>query len=47
VRYENRRRLETLSGSVRRRLKVRRCEREDCARRHNSPLTKSARSDSI
>ena len=34
VRYENRRRLETLSGSVRLRLKVRRCEREDCARRH-------------
>src|SRR5689334_24975497 len=32
VRYENRRRLETLSGSVR--LKVRRCEREDCTRRH-------------
>jgi hypothetical protein len=36
VRYENRRRLETLSGSVRLRLKVRRCEREDCARRHKS-----------
>src|SRR3954470_23373516 len=34
VRYQNRRRLETLSGSVRLRLKVRRCEREDCARRH-------------
>src|SRR3954447_13774525 len=34
LRYENRRRLETLSGSVRLRLKVRRCEREDCARRH-------------
>src|SRR5689334_23403912 len=34
VRYENRRRLETLSGSVRLRLKVRRCEREDCTRRH-------------
>ena len=34
VRYENRRRLETLSGSVRLRLKVRRCEREDCARWH-------------
>jgi len=34
VRYDNRRRLETLSGSVRLRLKVRRCEREDCARRH-------------
>src|SRR5215204_5668386 len=34
VRYENRRRLETLSGSVRLRLKVRRCKREDCARRH-------------
>src|SRR3954449_614292 len=32
--YENRRRLETLSGSVRLRLKVRRCEREDCTRRH-------------
>src|SRR5215203_6048490 len=32
VRYENRRRLETLSGSVRLRLKVRRCEREDCER---------------
>src|SRR5215203_3039087 len=36
VRYENRRRLGTLSGSVRLRLKVRRCEREDCARRHKS-----------
>src|SRR4051812_38850049 len=34
VRYENRRRLETLSGSVRLRLKVRRCEREGCARYH-------------
>src|SRR4029078_10273006 len=34
VRYENRRRLETLSGSVRLRLKVRRCEREDWTRRH-------------
>src|SRR5512132_1665150 len=34
VRYENRRRLETLSGAVRLRLKVRRCEREDCTRRH-------------
>src|SRR3954467_15864010 len=34
VRYENRRRLETLSGSVRLRLKVRRCEREDGAHGH-------------
>jgi transposase len=34
LRYENRRTLETLSGAVRLRLKVRRCEREGCSRRH-------------
>jgi hypothetical protein len=34
VRYENHRTLETLSGRVRLRLKIRRCERFDCARRH-------------
>ncbi len=33
-RYENRRTLVTLSGAVRLRLKVRRCEREGCARHH-------------
>jgi hypothetical protein len=32
IRYENRRTLVTLSGSVRLRLKVRRCEREGCVR---------------
>jgi hypothetical protein len=34
IRYENRRTLVTLSGAVRLRLKVRRCEREGCARHH-------------
>src|SRR5918912_412617 len=34
VRYENRRTLVTLSGPVRLRLKVRRCERPGCARHH-------------
>ena len=34
IRYENRRTLALLSGPVRLRLKVRRCEREGCARRH-------------
>lgn len=34
VRYENRRTLVTLSGAVRLRLKIRRCERQDCARHH-------------
>jgi len=33
MRYENRRTLETLSGRVRLRLKIRRCERFDCAHR--------------
>ena len=33
-RYENQRTLVTLSGAVRLRLKVRRCEAADCARRH-------------
>jgi hypothetical protein len=33
VRYENHRTLETLSGRVRLRLKIRRCERFDCAHR--------------
>ena len=33
-RYENRRTLVTLSGAVRLRLKVRRCEAADCDRRH-------------
>lgn len=32
LRYENRRTLATLSGPVRLRLKIRRCEREGCAR---------------
>jgi hypothetical protein len=32
IRYENQRTLVTLSGSVRLRLKVRRCEREGCTR---------------
>ena len=36
IRYENRRTLATLSGSVRLRLKVRRCEREGCVR-HRVP----------
>src|ERR1700712_1191029 len=34
IRYENRRTLVTLSGTVRLRLKVRRCEAEGCARFH-------------
>jgi hypothetical protein len=33
IRYENRRTLVTLSGPVRLRLKIRRCEHEGCARR--------------
>src|SRR5690242_20867845 len=34
IRYENRRTLVTLSGAVRLRLKIRRCEQEGCARHH-------------
>ena len=34
IRYENRRTLVTLSGAVRLRLKVRRCERAGCPRHH-------------
>jgi hypothetical protein len=34
LRYENRRTLVMLSGSVRLRLKIRRCEHEGCARHH-------------
>jgi hypothetical protein len=34
IRYENRRTLVTLSGPVRLRLKIRRCEHDGCARRH-------------
>ena len=34
IRYENRRTLVMLSGPVRLRLKIRRCDREGCARRH-------------
>ncbi len=34
IRYENRRTLVTLSGLVRLRLKVRRCEHDGCARQH-------------
>jgi hypothetical protein len=34
IRYENRRTLVTLSGTVRVRLKIRRCEAEGCARFH-------------
>ena len=34
VRYENQRTLVTLSGAVRLRLKIRRCERDSCTRRH-------------
>ena len=34
IRYENRRTLATLSGTVRLRLKIRRCEAEGCARYH-------------
>jgi len=34
IRYENRRTLVMLSGPVRLRLKIRRCDREGCARHH-------------
>ena len=34
VRYENRRTLVTLSGALRLRLKIRRCERDGCTRHH-------------
>src|SRR3712207_6593676 len=34
LRYENRRTLELLTGAVRLRLQIRRCEREGCARYH-------------
>jgi hypothetical protein len=34
LRYENRRHLVTLSGAVRLRLRIRRCEREWCPRFH-------------
>ena len=34
LRYENRRNLVTLSGAVRLRLRIRRCEREGCSRYH-------------
>jgi len=34
IRYENRRTLVTLAGTVRLRLKIRRCEAEGCARFH-------------
>ena len=34
IRYENRRTLVTLSGAVRLRLKIRRCEQEGCPRHH-------------
>jgi len=34
VRYENRRTLVTLSGAVRLRLKIRRCEQAGCAPHH-------------
>jgi hypothetical protein len=34
MRYENRRTLVTLSGAVRLRLKIRRCEQADCPRHH-------------
>ena len=34
IRYENRRTLVTLSGTVRLRLKIRRCEAQGCARLH-------------
>ena len=34
IRYENRRTLVTLTGTVRLRLKIRRCETQDCARLH-------------
>jgi hypothetical protein len=34
LRYENRRTLVTLAGPVRLRLRIRRCEREGCPRRH-------------
>jgi hypothetical protein len=41
IRYENRRTLAMLSGSVRLRLKIRRCEREGCAR-HRMPYRPEA-----
>jgi len=41
IRYENRRTLVMLSGSVRLRLKIRRCEREGCAR-HRMPYRPEA-----
>jgi hypothetical protein len=41
IRYENRRTLVTLSGAVRLRLKVRRCEQEGC-RRHHRPYRPEA-----
>ena len=34
LRYDNGRTLVTLAGPVRLRLKIRRCERDDCARHH-------------
>ena len=34
LRYDNRRNLVTLSGPVRLRLRIRRCEREECPRFH-------------
>ena len=34
IRYENRRTVVMLSGPVRLRLKIRRCDREGCARHH-------------
>ena len=34
LRYDNARTLVTLAGPVRLRLKIRRCERDDCARHH-------------
>jgi hypothetical protein len=43
VRYENRRTVVLLSGPVRLRLKVRRCEREGCAR-HRAPYRPEAES---
>jgi len=36
IRYENRRTLVTLAGTVRLRLKIRRCEAEGCARYHQA-----------
>jgi hypothetical protein len=40
IRYENRRTLATLSGVVRLRLKIRRCEGVGCARHHRSYRTR-------